>query len=182
MDPFIKILNILAWPFTTIVLVSMLKTPISELIASIRKLKYRELEIEFDQEARSIRADAERDIRKPRMARRVRTTDSAIMFSRQTLEPKETILNSGQELEEFLRGLAGDEMLGSFSSVVRDLEDSGKLAPETAKVVLRLATLRNKAYHSDPNIISRDAASDFCATVSRVMSSLSEDQVDEVTS
>ncbi|MBC8649294.1 hypothetical protein GYM54_03060 [Pseudomonas sp. MTM4] len=48
----------LAWPAVAIFLVLMLKKPITELIPLLRKLKYKELEIEFSEAVAELKAEA----------------------------------------------------------------------------------------------------------------------------
>lgn len=48
----------LAWPAVVVFLVIFLKKPITELIPLLRKLKYKELEIEFSEEVAELKAEA----------------------------------------------------------------------------------------------------------------------------
>lgn len=49
----------LAWPVTVLLLTLMLRKPIAELIPSLRKLKYNDIEMEFAEAIAELKADAE---------------------------------------------------------------------------------------------------------------------------
>lgn len=49
----------LAWPVTAVVLVVLLRKPIVELIPLLKRLKYKELELEFSQEVSELKAEAD---------------------------------------------------------------------------------------------------------------------------
>lgn len=53
-----EIAESLAWPVAIVFLALMLKRPITELIPFLRKLKYKELEMEFSKEVAELKAEA----------------------------------------------------------------------------------------------------------------------------
>ncbi|MGZ9667751.1 hypothetical protein ACXX9E_16970 [Pseudomonas sp. GNP014] len=53
-----EVIKSLAWPAAVVSLVIMLKKPIAQLIPLLRKLKYKELEMEFSKEIAELRAEA----------------------------------------------------------------------------------------------------------------------------
>jgi len=52
-----EIVKALAWPISTIVLVFLLRKPIIELVPLMKKLKYKELELEFSQEIKTLKSE-----------------------------------------------------------------------------------------------------------------------------
>ena len=54
-----ELIKALAWPATAIVIVVLLRKPIVELIPLLRRLKYKELELEFTQEVSELKAEVE---------------------------------------------------------------------------------------------------------------------------
>jgi hypothetical protein len=52
-----EIVKALAWPTAIVVLVSLLKKPIVELVPLMKKLKYKELELEFSQEVMALKEE-----------------------------------------------------------------------------------------------------------------------------
>ena len=54
-----EILKALVWPITVITLVSLLRKPVIELVPLMKKLKYKELELEFAQEIQNLKSQTE---------------------------------------------------------------------------------------------------------------------------
>src|SRR5690606_42060334 len=54
-----EIIRSVAWPVTVVVLVVVLRKPLVELIPLLRRLKYKELELEFSQQVSELKAEAE---------------------------------------------------------------------------------------------------------------------------
>lgn len=52
-------INSLAWPLVVIFLVSVLKEPLIEIIPTLRRLKYKELEIEFSEAVAELKLESE---------------------------------------------------------------------------------------------------------------------------
>ena len=64
MDELVEIIKIIIWPTTIILSVIILRNGLNGLIPKLIKLKYKDLELEFQKEALDIQAIAERDIPK----------------------------------------------------------------------------------------------------------------------
>ncbi|MEX2497369.1 MAG: hypothetical protein WD397_00665 [Wenzhouxiangellaceae bacterium] len=139
----------------------------------MNKLKYKDLELEFEKEARGILADAERDLPDPPKPEPSEVEDHGIRFSLARLEPSTEILESWRHLELKLRELSGgNERKRSTGYLVRELANEGRISKETESVVLSLSSLRNKVAHTDEEVISRAASSSFKDSVARVISAL----------
>lgn len=52
-----EVIKSLAWPVATVLLALMLRKPVTELITFLRKLKYKELEMEFSKEVAELKAE-----------------------------------------------------------------------------------------------------------------------------
>ncbi|AZQ83860.1 hypothetical protein EKO29_07365 [Colwellia sp. Arc7-635] len=52
-----EIVKALAWPVSAITLVFLLRKPIIDLVPLMKKLKYKELELEFSQEMKALKSD-----------------------------------------------------------------------------------------------------------------------------
>lgn len=53
-----ELIKAVVWPVSSIILVALLRKPIVELIPLLRRLKYKELELEFAQEISELKAEA----------------------------------------------------------------------------------------------------------------------------
>ncbi len=173
MDSVERIIDILAWPFTIIVVVMMLRSPLSELVPTLKKLKYKDLELEFEKEANKILAEAERDLPEPPKPEPIEHKDTGIRFSLRRLEPTDEIMKSWRNLELKLREMSGDEISKrSTGQMIRELTKTGAIPVETSRLILELSSLRNKVAHTDEEAISYKVSSSFRESVTRVLSAL----------
>lgn len=181
MDTLANIVGILAWPVTTIIVVMLMRPPLSELIPTLKKLKYKDLEVEFEREANKILSEAERDL--PEIPEKLKPKpkpeieDSSILFSRCRVEPASEILESWRSLELEMRAIAKDKNIEagrSTRSLIYGLESNGLISKEIAKITLDLAALRNKVVHTDEEAITYDVSSAFSSSVQRVKSAMGE--------
>lgn len=53
-----EVVKALAWPASVVALVFMMRKPVGELIPLLRKLKYKEIEMEFSREIAELKAEA----------------------------------------------------------------------------------------------------------------------------
>ena len=58
----VEILNIVVWPATVIIAIVLLRKGLVDLIPNLRKLKYKDLEVEFEKDAINLLATVERDV------------------------------------------------------------------------------------------------------------------------
>lgn len=168
-----KLIEVLAWPITTIIVVILIRSPLSELVLTLKKLKYKDLELEFEKEANKILADAERDLPEPPKPGLEKTKNSGILFSKRRLEPAVEIMESWRILELKLRELSGEpSSQKSMGHIIRELSKFGKIPEETSKVLLELSSLRNRVSHTNEEVITYNVSSSFKDSISRVMSAL----------
>lgn len=171
MENLVRIFEVLAWPITTIVIVIMLRAPVLELIPTLKKLKYKDLELEFEKEAQNILAAAERDLPEPiKPDQAEEDYDIQFDLTRLRLDPSAEILGSWRDLELKLRELSSEQRSNhSTGHIVRELVKSGKISAEIANVILELSYFRNKIAHSDEELISHNTSSSFMESVARVL-------------
>lgn len=168
-----SIIEILVWPITTIIVVMLLRSPLSELVVTLKKLKYKDLELEFEKEANKILADVERDLPEPPKPEVKETKDPGVLFSRRRLDPAVEIMESWRHLELKLRGLSGDlSNQKSIGQIIRELSKSGKISKETSKAVLELSSLRNRVAHTHEEVITYNLSSSVKESISRIMAVL----------
>ena len=167
-----KIIEILAWPVTTIIIVLLLRKPLVELVSVLKKLKIKDIELEFEREAKNILAEAERDLPEPdKESEKSQRSSSKIMFSLAPAEPVKEILGAWRELESLLRSKINEHDFTKCNTVremVKTLKEGGIISSETARTILELAAFRNKVAHSEKEVISKEASSDFLKAIRRV--------------
>ncbi len=175
METLERIINILVWPITIIISLLILRSPLSELIPTLKKLKYKDLELEFEKEANKILAEAERDL--PELAKKEAEEVTKAFLSRRAVAPVTQILEAWQDIEGYIRALAAQHKIDagkSIKSLIQSLEDNNLIPQETAKILLDLSALRNKIAHSDEKVITYDLANTFKASVFHVTSTLKD--------
>lgn len=178
MDILIRILEIVVWPATILTIVVLLRNPIAQLVPTLKTLKYKELEIEFEKEAGSILAEAERDLPEPTPAPEFPATEEEapdVRFSTLQTEPAGDVITAWRHLELDLRSLAERNNVQSnrsIRSLILALEEVNLLLPEQVSLILRLAAYRNRVAHTAEEAITFDAASSYNAAVQLVRSTI----------
>jgi uncharacterized protein YutE (UPF0331/DUF86 family) len=173
MEALEKILNIIAWPTTVIIIVILLRSSISKLIPTLKKLKYKDLELEFEREANKILAEAERDLPDPPAATKpTKTQDSGVRYSLRRVDPSMQIMESWRDLELKLRSMLGEDTTYSIRALINQLSSLGKISQETSSLLLDLAALRNRVAHAKEEAITYEVASAYSSSAQRVMAAL----------
>lgn len=170
-----QVLQIVVWPTTIIIVVALMRAPLSKLVPTLKRLKYKDLELEFEREASKILSEIERDLPEPeRSPNTIAEPGSEARFSLVSPEPKDMVLRSWGELEAGIRNIVGHNTYEKISvgSLVRKLADSGKVSNETIRIILDLAALRNRVAHAEPEVVSEEMASAFASSVLRVKAAL----------
>ncbi|MDH3353433.1 MAG: hypothetical protein OEL87_03225 [Nanoarchaeota archaeon] len=183
-----KIVEISIWPATIVTVVLLLRAPLSQLVPTLKRLKYKDLELEFEREAYKILSEAERDLQKITVKTEIKTEgypvheknsrrSLGIRYSMATREPKpaETILAAWLSLQYIMQEFAEEYRIRPRSStrfLVYELESRGLISKEVAKVVLELAALRNKVAHAEEAIITHKVSSAFTSSIQHVSSEM----------
>jgi len=161
------IVSSLAWPVTTIVLVALLRRPIVDLIPLLKKLKYKELELEFSQEISELKYEVETIAKEKGEKVSLVTADSEPLLDLVSYSTRAAIMESWIAVES-----AAVETAASFWGVPSG--ESFKNIPQLGEYLLqckaidekqlvvfnKLKQLRNKAAHAqDLNLSEKDAKS-----------------------
>ena len=171
-----RIVEILAWPVTIIIIVAMLRSSLSQLVPTLKKLKYKDLELEFEKEANRILAEAERDLPEP-LEEPEEEKGPRPMFSIKQVEPSTQIIEAWRSLELQLRDLAKSKEIEcgrSVRSLINALYSNGLITEEIMKVVLELSALRNKVVHTDEEVITYKSSWAFKYSINRVRLALEQ--------
>ncbi|GAB3672250.1 hypothetical protein [Salinisphaera aquimarina] len=174
MDVILEVLGIIVWPLTVIVIVLILRKPIGDTIRSSKKFKFKDVEIQFDSEARQLREEIEREI--PEQEKRVvrlKTEDSDIRFSRARIPPDQRIFVAWQRIEQATNELIERHGLATKSSVslekaAKKLLQAGVLDRSSASALEDVAAFRNKAVHYGQSSISQEVADSIEAVANRL--------------
>ena len=171
----------LAWPTVTIALVLLLRKPVSELIPLLRKLKYRELELDFSKEIAAIEAEASASDREtlPQQTGNVSIVDSTriwqeIESKRENMlrmvsySPRVAVMESWLDVEaaavEAASSFWGEDCIGSLKSypeLGEYLFQCKVIDNKQLEIYRRLRQLRNKAAHAQELSLSDDDARSY---------------------
>ncbi len=155
-----SIIGSLAWPIAAVVLVVFLKKPVVELIPLLRKLKYKELELEFSEGLKELKPPAENlQFQGPKGA-------ASDLERLAEVSPRAAIIEAWLQIEAEASRVAASFWTGSNREVFRNyaklgdyLEQCKVLNSRQAQNFRKLRELRNKAAHYETLEIDENAAS-----------------------
>jgi len=174
-----EIIKALAWPSTIITIVYLLKKPIIELLPFMKKLKYKELELEFSQEVMALKAEISET---PTLA--IDKTDTLTLATSKAFElvafsTRAAIMEAWIELETAAVEAASSLWNQSPSEAIRNiprlaeyLHQSKIIDDKQLSIFQRLRQLRNKAAHAEELHLSEEDAKAYIIMVSSLVQHL----------
>jgi len=162
-----ELIKAVAWPVTAIVLVILLRKPIVELIPLLRRLKYKEFELEFSQEVSELKAEVEAIAKeKGEEAPSIASTSSNLL-NLLAFSTRAAIMEAWLEVETAAVTVASSFWGQSPNDTYRNMPKLGeyllqcKVIDEKQLAVFnKLRQLRNKAAHAqDLELSENDARS-----------------------
>jgi len=174
MENIASILNAIAWPIAAVAIVAMLKRPIGVLIPLLRKLKYKELEVEFENELKEIEIQTteERKALPPTPQQESEQTDFQSQI--QGLHPRAAILETWIEFEHTAYFIAQKFKLidinrrVSFHELLKILQKNEIIEVHDIENINRLRKLRNSAVHERDIFISQSDAEQYTKVAMQV--------------
>ncbi len=165
-----------AWPSTLIAIVYLLKKPIIELLPFMKKLKYKELELEFSQEVMALKAEISEtptlDIDKVDNL----TLETSKAFELVAFSTRAAIMEAWIELEAAAVEVASSLWNQSSSEIMRNipklaeyLHQSKIIDDKQLDILQRLRQLRNKAAHAEELHLSEEDAKAYIAMASSLV-------------
>lgn len=157
-----------AWPISIVVLAMIFRSPISELIQVLKKLKYKDFEIEFDLEAKKLHAEVAKELPYREIIDDEDMSEKNKLLQLSQISPHAAILNSWSQVENeaFLAvkrlkpELAGKE-INNWLLVIHTLLSDGRLDGEKFKQFRKLGSLRNQIAHNIDLPISQEGALEY---------------------
>lgn len=165
----------LAWPAAIVCIVWWLREHIGKLLPFTKRLRYGNLEIEFERDLASLELEvAKQEQALPAEEPIPQDEESIYVHSVAEISPRAALVDAWVNLELTANtsaqaiGANTSEKMLPFSKVVRILQDGEVIGEEDAKILYRLRNLRNKALHSsDFEISSKEAEAFFALTRSQ---------------
>lgn len=174
-----KIVDALAWPGATMIIVFLLKQPLAKILLRISHLKYKDLEFDFGKALTEINYSSAPD--------NDQLPISATQLKLAELSPRGAILESWLELEEVListakekgisiarpGGLQGKIFPLSTSELARSLANSRVISTVSYERLEGLRNIRNKAVHVAEESLEQKDAEAFIRLVAEIKLELS---------
>jgi len=159
MDDFLKFIDIVVWPFTTLTLAWFFKAELKVILSRISSLKYKGLEAKFGEELSQIEGrigavnevSDEIDENKDRLDRL------------SEISPRTAIIEAWIELENVLFNLADIYKIGGRRPlhIIKELSKKGVISSNLAFAFNKMRKLRNEAAHAPDFIIDENEAQRF---------------------
>ncbi len=168
-----EIIKATAWPLATITMVWLLRKPIIELVPLMKKLKYKELELEFSQEVLALKTEVAPVINVPQEDISEPTISKALELV--ALSPRAAIMEAWIEVETVAVEVASSFWNQSASGTIRNFPRLGEylhqckiIDDKQLRIFRRLRRLRNKAAHAEELHLSEEDAMSFIIMVSNL--------------
>ena len=173
------IVGSLAWPVSLLVALFLLRRPITELLPGLRRLKYKDLEVDFGKELEKIEAvmDTVEENTKPKGELPVAVqpeplpkTRTELLEKLAELSPNAAIMESWRNVErtlDFYFSSRGIERPRSGQAILGHLDYDPNFPPQLVSAYQELRLLRNRAAHDGENLTAEHAR-DFSALADRL--------------
>lgn len=176
----IELLEILAWPITTLIIFFSAKDNFLSLLPNIKKLKAGPIEAEFENEIKQV-------INEHWELPKIESSPNASSQNDQFLEiakinPRLSIIDAWQQIEFSLKK-AALQRFGGYSpppnvsspiSLIRDLAREDFLSKDDVTLLNELRGLRNQATHLEELGLSYDAAKNYIELAVRIQQKLND--------
>lgn len=168
-----EILKAVAWPIVVIVTVIILRTPLGELLGLLRKVKFKEFEVEFAQKVKQLKMDAAAVLTKEPASTERDLVIGERIEEIASISPRAAVAEAWREVEVAIRkmfkmrGLSAKFTSRSTMQQVRSNLDSARW-----NLVSSLYDLRNKALHADERQVSEKEAVEYGRLAMRLANEL----------
>ncbi|MEW8351071.1 MAG: hypothetical protein AB2689_22595 [Candidatus Thiodiazotropha taylori] len=164
----LELARALGWPVSFIVAVFLLRSPLAELMPLLKKLKYKDIEVEFYKDTSDVVARLEEYL--PKEASSAEDNEDkeppTVLFSRRTMDTEEQIGAGWFALQRGIfdamarHNLSSKKALTAYQAA-KLLHEADILNDDLFKVFTDLVILKNKLEHAGKDIVSWEIAHDF---------------------
>ena len=176
-----NLITALAWPTAVIIIVLVLKKPLVGLLRNIKKFRYKDAELDFEEAATELKQIDHSKIKQ--------ITLDKNQLEHARLSPRGAILEPWLELEDIISstaskqgipktragGLRGKQVLLDSLALAQMLSASGKISESSYNLFQKLRQIRNKAVHVTDSVINQSDAETFIRLVNELNNELEED-------
>jgi len=175
-----EIVKALAWPLATIVIVTIFRRPLTQLLPLLRRVKYGDLEAEFERKIEEAKSEAAAVL--PEVTRKALapSADETRLIQLSEISPRAAVLEAFTGVE--LAAISAARKLGMPKAFPRTLtyraltflEESGKVDHQLVTLLRDLRGLRNQAAHAPEFGLTTDAALQYVQIAEAVIGRLNQ--------
>lgn len=162
-----SLIGSLAWPAVVLAAVVLLRRPLAALLPLLRRLKYKDIEVEFDREVRELRDEAAAVL--PPLPRAVPSTvPENALLELASVSPRAAVVEAWLRVESAARRAierrgvrpeSGQALAGL--QLTRTLRHAEILDNSARAVLDRLRMLRNQAVHAHDFAVGEESAREY---------------------
>ncbi len=152
---FSSIIQSLAWPISIILIIIILRKPISELVKGINKVKYQDLEIDFGKKLDNIDVKISKNNKIKITKKYSKSEEVEEIETIALISPKSAIIMAWtlveKEIQEAINRLAISPDYPPYNSSLKNIEllkDNNLIDNETINAIEEMRKLRNIAAHA----------------------------------
>jgi len=179
---FSSIINALAWPATLIVLLILIRKQLPQIAKSLRRLKYKDIEVEFGETAKAIANEVKAIVPAAQAENKIAGQEKEEVKARleaiAELAPRAAILESWLQVEAAAADVIRQNNLDASTPYpgplrLRDsLHKGGILNKRQIAIFEQLRTLRNEAVHVPDAEFTKTAVSNYIESAIAIASYL----------
>ena len=173
----VEMTKAISWPLATLSIFLVFKRPLLELLALIRKVKYKDIEVEI----------AKKEIVEARELSASVASGKTELFSFGDLQhfkqladisPRAAITEAWSRIEDLIYKAAKVPSMASrpagvsFSAVLTSLRESGGVELSTLRIIEKMRTIRNKTVHFRSEELNSEDAMDYVLSMKHVEATL----------
>ncbi len=175
----VELTKALAWPVAVVTVVILFRKPLYGLIPGLRKLKYKDLELEFSKGVEELRQESQKALPTPEKVAPLIEEERSRYVRLAEISPRAAVLESWREVESSAiacirrnKLAPEDMMLKGHSRIGHVLLHANLVDKEQFDVLHKLWSLRNLAAHADDFSFGIEDAKGYVESALRLASHL----------
>jgi len=176
-----EIIEILVWPVTVVIVVLILRQPLARLVRSTKKLKYKDLELEFRESIEKLQAEVQEVLPDEPPSERKLESVQIDLYELAAVSPAAAVIEAWKSIESSAKDLiqskghAPDYDVATPYKLIQDVLLRDKLIDERhGKIFNDLRRLRNKIVHATDYTFFEEQAKQYIGLSIRLRNHLDE--------
>lgn len=177
-----KIIESVAWPLSTLVLIAILRKPIRDLIPLISKLKYKDIEMQFDKNLYRLSEKVNYELPKVQNEKETEELRDRVMKIIQ-ISPKSSIIEVWRAVESSIIENVTNNKLEVDSRFLKypiklaeTLLKNHLISESQYEIIEDMRKLRNEVVHYDKKEVSKNNAMEYLQSGIKLILSMKKDE------